>query len=143
MLLLQLNKSLNKAASATRMSNRRQKRRHVKVTPAQEDKSDADGGGGVWSPPNWRQVYDNILEMRKGRDAPVDTMGCERAHDTEASPKVNALKPFFTATKFIRIVHVLCIGSRADVGDNATLAVMVNVFVITVVVAVAAAVHCC
>ena len=31
-------------------------------------------------------VYDNILEMRKERNAPVDSMGCERAHDTQATP---------------------------------------------------------
>ena len=31
-------------------------------------------------------VYDNILEMRKERNAPVDSMGCERAHDMQATP---------------------------------------------------------
>ena len=31
-------------------------------------------------------VYDNILKMRKERNAPVDSMGCERAHDMQATP---------------------------------------------------------
>ena len=31
-------------------------------------------------------MYDNILEMRKERNAPVDSMGCERAHDMQATP---------------------------------------------------------
>ena len=39
-------------------------------------------------PPYWQTVYDNILEMRKDRTAPVDSMGCERAHDLKAEPKV-------------------------------------------------------
>ena len=39
-------------------------------------------------PRNWEVVYDNILEMRKDLSAPVDTMGCEKAHDRNAEPKV-------------------------------------------------------
>jgi endonuclease-3 len=39
-------------------------------------------------PANWRVVYNNILEMRKERSAPVDSMGCERAQDLQAEPKV-------------------------------------------------------
>merc|ERR1712141_517466 len=39
-------------------------------------------------PPNWRLLYANILEMRKDLSAPVDTMGCERAPDAAAEPKV-------------------------------------------------------
>ncbi len=54
-------------------------RKHVKVS------GDEDS---PWAPPDWKRVYDNILEMRKGRDAPVDSMGCERAHDEKAEPKV-------------------------------------------------------
>ena len=40
------------------------------------------------SPLNWERLYANILEMRKDLSAPVDTMGCERAHDAAAEPKV-------------------------------------------------------
>ena len=39
-------------------------------------------------PAKWRVVYNNILEMRKERSAPVDSMGCERAQDLQAEPKV-------------------------------------------------------
>ena len=39
-------------------------------------------------PLNWEPLYANILEMRKDLSAPVDTMGCERAHDAAAKPKV-------------------------------------------------------
>jgi len=39
-------------------------------------------------PDNWSKVYDNIVTMRKDATAPVDSMGCERAHDKDASPAV-------------------------------------------------------
>ena len=39
-------------------------------------------------PEHWQQVYDNIVTMRQGATAPVDTMGCERAHDAGAEPAV-------------------------------------------------------
>ncbi|XP_064633448.1 endonuclease III-like protein 1 [Lineus longissimus] len=39
-------------------------------------------------PPGWKLQYENILEMRKCRDAPVDSMGCERIADVNESPKV-------------------------------------------------------
>ncbi len=46
-------------------------------------------------PPNWERVYDNILKMREERDAPVDNMGCEKSHDSEAEPQVNLLVVLF------------------------------------------------
>ena len=39
-------------------------------------------------PSGWEKCYENIQTMRKERSAPVDTMGCERAHDQEATPQV-------------------------------------------------------
>ncbi|CAH1794331.1 unnamed protein product [Owenia fusiformis] len=42
----------------------------------------------VWQPQHWNQVLTNIREMRKERDAPVDTMGCDRIADQNASPPV-------------------------------------------------------
>jgi len=39
-------------------------------------------------PPGWEECYQNIQTMRAGRSAPVDSMGCERAHDQTASPQV-------------------------------------------------------
>ncbi|XP_077173144.1 endonuclease III-like protein 1 isoform X2 [Paroedura picta] len=41
-----------------------------------------------WEPKNWRQELDNIREMRKARDAPVDQMGAEKCFDLEAPPEV-------------------------------------------------------
>lgn len=39
-------------------------------------------------PQLWRQHLTNILEMRKHRDAPVDSMGCDVISDKNASPRV-------------------------------------------------------
>ena len=41
-----------------------------------------------WEPPVWRCQLENINEMRKSRDAPVDTMGCDVISDALASPQV-------------------------------------------------------
>ncbi|XP_077173146.1 endonuclease III-like protein 1 isoform X3 [Paroedura picta] len=43
-----------------------------------------------WEPKNWRQELDNIREMRKARDAPVDQMGAEKCFDLEAPPENKA-----------------------------------------------------
>jgi len=42
----------------------------------------------VWEPQNWRDQLKGIQQMRKDRDAPVDTMGCERCHDHDALPHI-------------------------------------------------------
>jgi hypothetical protein len=42
-----------------------------------------------WEPKNWHEVVNNIREMRKQRDAPVDTMGCDKCTDESAPPEVN------------------------------------------------------
>ena len=47
---------------------------------------------GVWEPANWREQLANIREMRRDRDAPVDSQGCERTADMKASPEVMFLK---------------------------------------------------
>lgn len=39
-------------------------------------------------PPQWRETYDIIKEMRSRTVAPVDTMGCDQAHLKEEDPKV-------------------------------------------------------
>ena len=44
--------------------------------------------GGKWEPHKWRETLDHIREMRKDKDAPVDSMGAEKICDKEASPKV-------------------------------------------------------
>nr|ALS04484.1 endonuclease III-like protein 1 [Acartia pacifica] len=61
------------------------KRKHIK---AEIEMSDDSTSTSAWAPQNWELVFDNIRKMREGRTAPVDTMGCERAHDPDASPAV-------------------------------------------------------
>lgn len=41
------------------------------------------------SPPNWKETYDTIKEMRSTFVAPVDTMGCDQAQLKEKDPKVS------------------------------------------------------
>lgn len=42
-----------------------------------------------WMPPNWETILKNIKEMRKHATAPVDTMGCHKCADPNASPVVS------------------------------------------------------
>ncbi|XP_044731634.1 endonuclease III-like protein 1 [Chrysoperla carnea] len=39
-------------------------------------------------PPFWEEMLNNIREMRKNQDAPVDTMGCDQCPDENASEKI-------------------------------------------------------
>ncbi|XP_078520301.1 endonuclease III-like protein 1 isoform X2 [Lissotriton helveticus] len=41
-----------------------------------------------WEPKDWREQLENIQEMRKGKDAPVDEMGAEKCFDRTAAPEV-------------------------------------------------------
>lgn len=68
----------------------------IKTEPDVNDKENGgdDGGGGVseekqtkWEPNNWRQLLANIREMRKERNAPVDTMGCDKCYDEHTDEK--------------------------------------------------------
>ena len=52
----------------------------------------------AWEPHNWRDQLRAIQEMRKERDAPVDTMGCERCHDHDALPQIQRRVVFSTAS---------------------------------------------
>lgn len=40
-------------------------------------------------PSIWKEQLANIKEMRRHRDAPVDSMGCDVISDKQASPEVN------------------------------------------------------
>ncbi|XP_054762382.2 endonuclease III-like protein 1 [Lytechinus pictus] len=42
----------------------------------------------VWEPVMWKEQLENIREMRKNRDAPVDSMGAEKICDSSAAPEV-------------------------------------------------------
>jgi len=50
----------------------RKERRHIKIE----------------TPENWEILYSNILEMRKDKTAPVDSMGCEKVQEMSTDPKV-------------------------------------------------------
>jgi hypothetical protein len=78
------------------------KRQHVSVAYEErmedenEGSKDSDSGTTEngnkkprWEPKNWPKVITNIREMRKQRDAPVDTMGCDKCSDKSAPPEVN------------------------------------------------------
>lgn len=43
----------------------------------------------IKAPLNWDVVLENLREMRKSFDAPVDSMGCHKSCDESAPPKVN------------------------------------------------------
>ncbi|XP_067390335.1 endonuclease III-like protein 1 isoform X2 [Emydura macquarii macquarii] len=52
------------------------------------EKEETDSRRPKWEPRNWRQQLDNIREMRKNKDAPVDQMGAEKCFDSSAPPEV-------------------------------------------------------
>ena len=76
----------------------RKKKNHIKIETSVEISNDKTKSQNYvpneslqsenLAPENWELVYNNILEMRKDLTAPVDSMGCERAHDKKAEPKV-------------------------------------------------------
>ncbi|XP_021341297.1 endonuclease III-like protein 1 isoform X2 [Mizuhopecten yessoensis] len=41
-----------------------------------------------WEPPLWKTHLENIIEMRKAWNAPVDTMGCDEISDRHSKPEV-------------------------------------------------------
>ncbi|XP_074053326.1 endonuclease III-like protein 1 [Macrotis lagotis] len=72
------------------------KQRKVKLEMAYESldrDGDVNSDDGTpkkpkWEPPNWRLQLENIREMRKSKDAPVDHMGAEQCYDQNAPPEV-------------------------------------------------------
>lgn len=65
------------------------KRKHIKieydkVSPSKINTKGEESG----KPLHWETVLNNLREMRKNRDAPVDSMGCHRCVDESDSPQV-------------------------------------------------------
>lgn len=61
------------------------------VDGQKQDDGNSQGSGKKkvkWEPVKWKEQLNNVREMRKSRDAPVDTMGCDRISDEKASPEV-------------------------------------------------------
>ena len=70
-----------------------------KCDSTEEEKSPA-AKKEKWQPPLWKQQLLNIYEMRRRRDAPVDTMGCDRISDDKAEPRVSR-----TSSTLSRALH--------------------------------------
>jgi len=95
------------------------KRRHVSVayedcvkneSERKEDTEHGDSSTTVtgnkklnWEPKNWREVLNNIREMRKQRDAPVDTMGCDKCADESARPEVRYM--LITDVQYVKLLE--------------------------------------
>ena len=97
-------------AIAALSTNQKEPRRHIKIEyekrheegssrddkktedvaakKRKKDTSTAQTQGSTWQPLNWREQLANIREMRKTRDAPVDSQGCEKTADESQSPEV-------------------------------------------------------
>lgn len=67
------------------------KRKHIKLeydAPLVETPQTSCSKNSKTMPPNWKAVLENLREMRKGFDAPVDSMGCDKCYDTNAKAEV-------------------------------------------------------
>ena len=64
------------------------KPKKAKRQPAKKYVNDA-GEERIEAPANWKEVYDAVVEMRKERQAPVDTMGCETLAEDHLIPRVS------------------------------------------------------
>jgi len=68
----------------------KKKKTHITIGDNETSKSNKVNEAND-APENWERLYNNILEMRKEKNAPVDTMGCEKIQDLEVEPKVQRL----------------------------------------------------
>ena len=80
-----------KETSVSKLSNVRRKldKTETEVNVHGDDEERSVDKKGKWEPSAWRSALENIREMRKSRDAPVDTMGCDVISDSRASPEVS------------------------------------------------------
>nr|CAD7197860.1 unnamed protein product [Timema douglasi] len=107
--MIDVNESMKTTQGGSSTSNRVEarikgvgKRRHLKIkyedtkveetspyfSPPETKDRDVSDKRTRWEPRDWVQVADNIRTMRKGGDAPVDDMGCDKCMDEDAPPKV-------------------------------------------------------
>uniref|UniRef100_A0A674JAY3 Endonuclease III-like protein 1 n=1 Tax=Terrapene triunguis TaxID=2587831 RepID=A0A674JAY3_9SAUR len=78
-------------ASVPSKSSRKEKKVTVRYDSLEggiAEKEETDSKRLKWEPGNWRQQLDNIREMRRNKDAPVDQMGAEKCFDSSAPPEV-------------------------------------------------------
>ncbi|XP_060065649.1 endonuclease III-like protein 1 isoform X1 [Ylistrum balloti] len=57
-------------------------------TDFQTSYDDSDQKKTKWEPPLWKTHLENIIEMRKDKSAPVDSMGCDEISDKDSKPEV-------------------------------------------------------
>lgn len=62
----------------------------VKDEPEVKSEQVTDKCSG-WEPQLWREQLQNVNEMRRERNAPVDTMGCDVISDEKALPHVSVI----------------------------------------------------
>ena len=62
------------------------RQKKARKQPAKKVKKE-DGEVEIHAPPNWQELYNTCLEMRKNIVAPVDTMGCETLAQENISPR--------------------------------------------------------
>lgn len=67
------------------------KRAHTAVESSQ-NKTESNAKTSKAMPANWEIMLNNVREMRKNSDAPVDTMGCHKCSDETESPPVSQFK---------------------------------------------------
>ncbi|XP_060116943.1 endonuclease III-like protein 1 [Heteronotia binoei] len=85
------NETFSTATVSPKSLQRRRKLHVAYEAPASSDgekSTETEAKKQKWEPKNWQRQLDNIREMRKARDAPVDQMGAEKCFDSEAPPKV-------------------------------------------------------
>nr|XP_015215439.1 PREDICTED: endonuclease III-like protein 1 [Lepisosteus oculatus] len=81
----------SQGSSSAEGTSAKDRRRRGGVRPEYEPAGGPGRGDAKkdrWEPAGWQKQLDNIREMRKGKDAPVDLMGAEKCFDDQASPKV-------------------------------------------------------
>ena len=97
------------------------KRSHIKTEPVDDSmqicgddqsaqyvfrvKDEPDTKKEKKEPPLWQEQLSNIFEMRKFRDAPVDSMGCDVILDRTASPKVIGLNISIIKFSLLHFFH--------------------------------------
>lgn len=87
---IQINQSMAKVVKTQRVKTKKNTELIVaEVLKAVEVKTEASSSHEKWMPENWEEVLNNIREMRKNRDAPVDNMGCEQCPETSCTPEVS------------------------------------------------------
>ncbi|KAL1494005.1 hypothetical protein ABEB36_009680 [Hypothenemus hampei] len=90
------------------------KRQHIKIESDDKEEGPKPSKNKNSTPPNWELILENLRDMRKKFDAPVDSMGCFKCADENASPEV------------IRYQHLLSLMLSSQTKDQVTYAAMLR-----------------